>query len=94
MMKLIYAVTAVGLAAGASVPALAQAQSTAPAASNQQARDPKLNEVVCQKQEVIGSRLGTKRVCKTRAEWADARLQDRQELDRVQTQRGNSSEGY
>ena len=86
MLKLIYAATAIGLAAGASVPALAQAQSTPPA-SQQQPADPRMNEVVCQKQEVIGSRLATKRVCKTRAEWADARLEDRRAVDKIQTER-------
>ena len=87
MLKLIYAATAMGLAAGASMPALAQAQS-----SQQRATTPNPNEVVCQKQEVIGSRLATKRVCKTRAEWADARIQDRHELERVQTQKGSAGQ--
>jgi len=27
-------------------------------------------------------------VCKTRAQWADQRLQDRQDVEKVQTQRG------
>ena len=48
------------------------------------------NEIVCEKQEVIGSRLATKRVCKTRSQWATERLQNRQEIDRIQIQRGNS----
>jgi hypothetical protein len=50
------------------------------------------NEIVCQKQEVTGSRLGVKRICMTRSEWADRRMQDRQELERVQVQRGAKSE--
>jgi len=45
-------------------------------------------QVICEKQEVLGSRLATRRVCKTRAQWADDRLQDRQEVEKVQTQRG------
>jgi hypothetical protein len=44
-------------------------------------------EMICEKVEVIGSRLASKRVCMTRAEWADARLQDRQAVDRAQVQR-------
>lgn len=46
------------------------------------------NEVVCEKQEQLGSRLATKRICMTRGQWADLRGQDRQEIERVQTQRG------
>jgi hypothetical protein len=46
------------------------------------------NEIVCEKQNVPGSRLAAARVCKTRAEWADLRLQDRLDLERAQTQRG------
>jgi len=89
MLKLIYAASAIGLVAGASVPALAQAQQAqpAPSASQQPPADPRLNEVVCQKQEVIGSRLVTRRVCKTRAEWADAKLEDRRAVDKMQTER-------
>ena len=46
------------------------------------------NQIICEKQEITGSRLGTKRVCKTRAQWADLKMQDRQEIERVQVQRG------
>ncbi len=60
----------------------------APAPSPSQTAAGKLNEVVCQKQEVIGSRLGTKRICKTRAEWAADQLNDRQLIDKLQVQRG------
>ena len=69
--------------------ALAQQQNVPPA--NPQATAGKtadLNEVVCEKQEVVGSRLATKRVCMTRGQWADLRSQDRQETEKVQTQRG------
>ena len=91
MLKLICAVSTVGLVVGLSAPAAAQTQTTAPASERQSAgRNP--NEVICQRQEVIGSRLGTRKVCKTRAEWADSRVQDRQELERVQTQRGSTQE--
>ena len=48
------------------------------------------NEIVCEKQEVIGSRLGAKKVCMTRAQWAERRLEDRQDLEKVQVQRGYS----
>jgi hypothetical protein len=76
-------------AAFIAAPAIAQA----PAANPQQTQttaapkyDP--NEKICVKQETTGTRLGAKRVCMTRAEWDDRKLQDQQELTRVQVQRG------
>ena len=49
-----------------------------------------LNEIVCEKQKVPGSRLAVAKVCKTRAEWAALRDQDRMDLERAQVQRGIS----
>ena len=49
---------------------------------------PNPNEIVCEKIEVIGSRLATNRVCMTRAQWAARKQRDREEVERVQTQRG------
>ena len=46
-----------------------------------------LNEIVCEKQKMPGSRLAVAKVCKTRAEWADLRHQDRMDIERAQTQR-------
>ena len=62
-----------------------------PAQKVDKAQDPS-QERVCEKLEVIGSRIATKRVCMTRAEWADARLQDRQAVERMQTHRGLKGE--
>ena len=70
----------------ASASALAQAAPPAPAKTQDR------SEKICQKVEVTGSRLAIKRVCMTRAQWADARLQDRQEIERIQTQRGMKGE--
>ena len=42
------------------------------------------NEIVCEKIEVIGSRLAVKRVCGTRAEWAEKRKLDREAVDQAQ----------
>jgi hypothetical protein len=69
----------------------AMAQGSAPAVSSPPAAvapnlDP--NQRICQKQEVTGSRLSTRRVCMTRSEWADRKLQDRQDVEKVQVQRG------
>ncbi|MEO8547468.1 MAG: hypothetical protein ABI422_03780 [Sphingomicrobium sp.] len=62
-----------------------------PATATSKTPDP--NQVVCEKQEVIGSRLGTKRVCMTRAQWADLRAQDRQEIEKIQIGRGMKGKG-
>ena len=44
------------------------------------------NEVVCEKIEVIGSRVAAKRVCATRAEWVEKRKADREVIDQAQRQ--------
>lgn len=50
-------------------------------------KGPDQNETVCEKVEVIGSRLASNRVCMTRAQWAEQKRLNRQEIERVQTQR-------
>ena len=42
------------------------------------------NEKVCESITPIGSRLGSKKVCATRAEWAEKRRQDREATERGQ----------
>ena len=80
------AVALMPLAALLASPLSAQAAGSEREASTK--RDP--NEIVCEKQKVPGSRLATAKVCKTRAEWADLKMQDRQDLERAQVQRGVS----
>jgi len=76
---------------GAAAPSFAQTQpAAAPTTTEKQADD--LNKLVCEKQESTGSRLAKKRICLTKAQWAERRLQDRQELERVQMQRGAKGE--
>ncbi len=74
--------------AGAAVIAASLLAFAATAATDQEgakkkARDP--NEMVCKKEEVLGSRLQTRKVCMTRAEWAEQRHLDRQNVERSQT---------
>jgi hypothetical protein len=85
MLKLFYACIPVALIAA---PSIAQAPAAAPSQAQTTAKQNDPNEKICVKEESTGSRLGAKRVCMTRAEWADRKLQDQQELNRVQTQRG------
>ncbi len=63
-------------------------QSTAPANSAPAAKTPDPNEVICERQEDVGSRLSSKRICMTRSQWAEQKTQDRQQLEKTQTQRG------
>lgn len=49
-------------------------------------KGPDPNEIVCEKVEVLGSRLDTKRVCMSRAQWAQRRRSDREEVEKAQTQ--------
>ena len=51
-------------------------------------KGPDPTEVVCEKVEAMGTRLVSNRVCMTRAEWAQRKRADREEVERVQTQRG------
>ena len=50
------------------------------------ARDP--NEVICEKQTVLGTRLAIRKVCGTRAEWDEKRRLDKEAIDKAQTQIG------
>ena len=63
---------------------------TPDSASTKQQRDP--NEVVCEKQQELGSRVAMKRICMTRAEWAERRRLDRSEIEKAQTNRGIKGE--
>ena len=70
----------------ALLPAVAQAE------DKKAEKDP--NRMVCEKQEVVGSRLATKRVCMTAGEWEQKRREERQMIDRSQVQqRGPTSGG-
>ena len=42
------------------------------------------NERVCENVTMVGSRLAKRRVCATRAEWAEKRKLDREALDDIQ----------
>ena len=84
MRKLVVGIYAFGLAAAASAQTPAQAPATPTA---EKAQVDYLNEKICRTEELTGSRLAKKKICKTRSQWADEQLQDRQAIERVQTQR-------
>lgn len=39
------------------------------------------NQKVCEDEPVLGSRIAKKRICATRAEWAERRKQDRESIE-------------
>ena len=55
-------------------------------AGDKKADDKDPNRMICEKQAVPGSRLATKRVCMTAAEWEVRRLEDRQAIEKGQMQ--------
>lgn len=83
-----------GATIAVAVPAVAQNE-TAPAAQASTGTPPRTSasgrrpldpgEVVCERQEVLGSRLARRKVCMTRAEWAERRRLDREEIRRAQS---------
>jgi hypothetical protein len=51
------------------------------------------NKVVCHRIESIGTRLGAKRVCRTKGEWDAEQAAERQTLERTQIQRSGRDNG-
>jgi hypothetical protein len=68
------------LAIAAMIPAAVAAapDETRPKANSAQ------DEKICENVVQIGSRLSKKRICATRAEWAERRLQDRKDAEYIQ----------
>jgi invasion protein IalB len=90
MRQLVFAsAAALMVSSFVSTPVFAQA-AQAPTQAKQ-GFDP--NEVVCQKEEDTGSRLSSHKVCMTRSQWAEQRRLNRQDIDKLQTQRPCSGEG-
>lgn len=65
-----------------TVSSIALAPTSALAEQGPSPKDP--NERICEKQSVVGSRLATRRVCATRAEWEEKRRLDKEAIDRAQ----------
>lgn len=84
MTKTLIAAGALALAISA-VPAAAS--DPAPSAPAAQTDEGETNKVVCRRVEAIGTRLGSKKVCRTKAQWDQEAAANRQDLERSQTQR-------
>ena len=69
------------------VPALADpATGTAPAPTTK-AEESDATKMVCRRIESIGTRLGSKKVCRTQGDWDAEQAANRLDLERSQTQR-------
>lgn len=66
----------------AAAPGLAQ--TSGKASEDSKASDP--NQIVCERYEETGSRLATRRVCKTVREWQEQRSGQRADVERSQQQ--------
>ena len=78
-IRLLTAAAVLGAAGAAAV-----AQPAPPAAQPQQQPGYDPNERICENITMTGSRIAVKRICATRAEWAERRLSDRQDAERIQ----------
>ena len=74
------------LASGA--PVLADTASSSSSQPTTKAEDNDPNKVICRRIESIGTRLSTKRVCRTKGEWDAEQAANRQTIERSQTERG------
>ena len=72
----------VGALSASAVLVLFSAAPPAPDPPARKTQDP--NERICEKISIIGSRLAVKRVCLTRAEWAEKRKLDRDAVEQAQ----------
>ena len=71
----------VGLILGATA-AIAQAPSATDEGPRGPDNDP--DQIVCENQTEIGSRVSRRRVCRTRREWQEIRLESRKTAEKVQ----------
>ena len=83
-MRTIVSAAYLGLAATPALASQPPAQSATPQQPAAPANVPVGQQIVCERIQVIGSRLATHKVCMTRDEWARARSDDKDLVDRVQ----------
>jgi invasion protein IalB len=88
-MKIVMASFLAASAAFLAAPASAQAQQPQPAQTSAAPAAATADPVICEKEEVTGSRLATRKICMKRSQWQDNQLQERQGIEKVQVQRGN-----
>lgn len=75
-------ISAIALLGWSSAPVLADPATPVESHKVRTPADP--NQKICQDITVVGSRLATKRICATRAEWAAQKKADRETVDAIQ----------
>ena len=76
-----------------AVGAVAQTQPAAPA-QQQAAKPAYADQMVCETQEEIGSRLATHKICHTRSQWAQIHQDERSQTEHTQMQRTMINPGH
>jgi len=68
---------------------------TAPAQTNDASTSPDLDQIICRQMDpATGTRIGVRRVCRTKRQWDDTSRTERDDLSRKEFQRGmNSADG-
>ena len=76
------------IAISAAAPAIAQSQAQ-PAQPQQQqaAKKAAPDDMICEKQIDLGSRIATHKICRTRSQWAETLRDSRSDVERAQAQR-------
>ena len=77
----------------ATVPAIAQTQPSAPA-QQQAAKPAYADQMVCETEEEIGSRLASHKICHTRSQWAQIHQDERSQTEHTQMQRTMINPGH
>ena len=87
MKKLVF----VSVVLATTAAAFAQAPSDAPATTRSTVNgDP--SQIICRRENQIGTRLTQHRICRTRAEWTELREQTRQVVERQQGEKQTSGQ--
>ena len=89
-MKYFVAFSAIALAVSSSASAKDKSETTVTVKEDKMAGKEDMGDptrMICRKQETTGSRLGSKRVCATAAEWDARKQQNREAVERSQKSR-------
>lgn len=90
MRKILLATAALALTAPAF--AMTEPASSDSASSTDQGEGGDQNRIICKRDKVAGSRLNTKKMCATAAQWAQMRADNREAVERAQNNRPRSGQ--
>lgn len=93
MKQVLYGLMFTALSATAA-PTIAQTQPAAPAQQQQAAKTAYADQMVCETEEEIGSRLASHKICHTRSQWAQIHQDERSNVEHTQMQRSMDLNGH